>query len=131
MHACTHQPALITADELQVLPRRLSYNVKYDRLDALTLLHCPSWRVVDSEVPIVPVNDDESPAVKNGWVVLATTKSVRVRSAATNIPLSIEIDCKEFDYSSKVFARDLVLPKGQVLVHPKPDTCLVAMKRGL
>jgi hypothetical protein len=121
----------ITVDELQVLPRRLSYKLEYDRIDALTLYHCPSRRIVESSVPIMAVNDDESPCGKRGGFALVTTKFVKVRSLATNIPLSIEIDCKDFDSSSRVFVRDLVMPKGQVLVKPAPDVCLLRMEIGV
>ena len=46
----------------QVLPRRMHlHKVEGERLLGVTFMNCPSTRVVNCEVPVVVVNDDESP----------------------------------------------------------------------
>ena len=112
------------------MPRRLSYNVASDELQALTFLNSPSTRIVESRVPVIAVNDDDSPCVKKGGFALVTRKAVRVRSLAINVPLCMEIDCERFEMHDKVFARDIEMPRGQVMVQPPGDTCLLSMNPG-
>lgn len=101
-----------------------------NELQALTFLNSPSTRIVESRVPVIAENDDESPCAKKGGFALVTRKAVQVRSLAINVPLYIGIDCETFDTHEKVFARDVEMPRGQVMVQPADDTCLLRMEPG-
>jgi hypothetical protein len=114
----------------QVLPRRLSYNSVNGELQGVTLMNCPSRRIVESHVPIVAINGEESPTAKKGGFPLVIKKTIPVRSLATNIPLQVTIDCAKFEFHDRVFLRDLRLAPGQVIVGMDPDTCLVKMAVG-
>jgi Ribosomal protein TL5, C-terminal domain len=114
----------------QVLPRRPSYNSVAGELQGITLISCASTRIVESQVPIMPRNEEESPSGRTGGFALVTRKTIPVRSLATNIPIQIEIDCGDFGHGDKVFVRDLVMPEGQVIVGVHPDTCLLKMDIG-
>lgn len=112
----------------QVLPRRVHYNHVADALLGLTFMNCPSHRIVECLVPVVPVNADESPSSKRGGYPLVTKRFLKVRSLAINIPQSVEVDCRTFETGHKVFLRDISLDKGQHVVASGPDTCLVVME---
>ena len=114
----------------QVLPRRLSVNPVRGNLLAVSLLNCPSTRIVESKVPVLPVNVDESPCARRGGFALVTQKLLRVRSAATNIPLEMPIDCSEFEPGAKVFARDIAVGKGRQLVGVDGGACILKMEFG-
>ena len=114
----------------QVLPRRPSYNRAAGTLQAITLMNAPSNRIVQSHVPIVALNEDESPCSKKGGFALVTKKTVPVRSLVSNVPLQIEIDCGDYDLYRKVFVRDLEMPQGQHIVQVHRDTCVLKMDLG-
>lgn len=114
----------------QVLPRRISCNPVTGNLLGITMMNCPSRRIVTNNVPVVPKNADESPCAKRGGFPLVTSKVLRVRSLATNIPLQLEIDCATLEIGDCVFVRDLTLPQGQLIVGPSQSTCLIKMDIG-
>lgn len=113
----------------QVLPRRLHvHRVEGERLLGVTFMNCPSTRVVHCEVPVVAVNDDESPCAKRGGYALITKKKVKIRSLAINIPHSIDVDCSSFETGHKVFLRDVDLGQGRHIVGTSEDECILVME---
>jgi hypothetical protein len=114
----------------QVLPRRVHFNILAELLLSVTFMNCSSTRIVNSMVPIMPVNEDESPSAKRGGYAIVTKKMVKVRSLATNIPLTIEVDCSALDTGDKLHLRDLELCEGQYFVKEDPGTCILKMETG-
>ena len=114
----------------QVLPRRLSVNRVTGAMFGVTLMNTPSTRIVRSEVPVVVINQEDSPSVKRGGFALITKKMIPVRSLATNIPRLIVIDCATFETGHRVFVRDLRLVEGQVITGIDEDTCVLKMDVG-
>lgn len=112
----------------QVLPRRVHFNHVPDALLGMTFMNCPSHRIVECLVPVVPVNADESPSAKRGGYPLITKRFLKVRSIAINIPQSIKVDCSTFETGHKVFLRDVALGQGQHVVANGPETCLIVME---
>lgn len=115
----------------QVLPRRMHlHKVNGESLLGVTFMNCPSTRIVHCEVPVVVVNDDESPCGKRGGYALVTKKKVKIRSLAINIPRAIEVDCSSFETGHKVFLRDVDVGQGRRVVGTSEDECLVVMEIG-
>lgn len=112
----------------QVLPRRIHHNHVVDALLGVTLMNCPSHRIVECLVPVVPVNADESPSAKRGGYPLITKKFLKVRSLAINVPQKIEVDCSAFETGHKVFLHDVALSQGQHVVGTSPGACLIVME---
>ena len=68
------------------------------------------------EVPVVVLNADTAPGVKEGAVLTTLTHMVLVEVEPSNIPDEIVIDAAEFEVGKEVFVKDLNLPKGVVAV---------------
>lgn len=112
----------------QVLPRRLHHNHVVDTVLGVTFMNCPSHRIVECLVPVLPMNADESPSAKRGGYPLITRRFLKVRSLAINIPQSIDIDCSTLETGQKVLLRDVALGQGQHIVGTAPEACLVVME---
>lgn len=113
----------------QVLPRRMHvHKVETSRVLGVTFMNCPSTRIVHCDVPVVPVNEEESPSAKKGGYALVTKKKVKIRSLAINIPDSIEVDCSSFETGHKVFLRDVDLGQGRHLVGTSEEECIIVME---
>ena len=117
-------------DILQVLPRRLQLSPVHRDLINLTVMHSPNDRIVHCQVPVTPINADESPCVKRGGSPMITTHFVTVRSAASNIPLVAEIDCASLESGDIVRTRDLQLAEGQHIIGIPEGAALMKMIGG-
>lgn len=84
------------------------------------LLHVSFYAVnmkeeIDTEVPLVIVN--ESPAEKNGAVVIQAISEVEVRCLPSDLPSEIEVDQSVLaEIGDSIALKDLVLPKGVKLM---------------
>jgi hypothetical protein len=115
----------------QVLPRRMHvHKIETERVLGVTFMNCPSTRIVNCQVPVVAVNDEESPCAKKGGYALVTKKRVKVRSLAINIPDIIEVDCSEFEGGHKVRLGDVDLGQGRHCVGDSQDECILVMQTG-
>ncbi len=64
------------------------------------------------EVPVLVLNADKAPGVKEGAVLTTLMHTIMVEVEPSNIPDEIIIDAAEFEVGKEVFVKDLNLPEG-------------------
>lgn len=98
----------VLARELQVHPvTEAPLHVDFLRLAADS--------TVNVDVPVVFLNEEESPGVKRGGVLNIVRRTVELVCRADAIPTMIEVDIGELDIGDSVKISAVVLPEG---VHP-------------
>lgn len=114
----------------QVIPRRVHVHPTTDEILNVTVMNCPSDRVIKCTVPIELINEDLSECVRKGGQALITKQTVTMEALATNIPLFVPVDCTGMESGAKASISDLPLAEGQYIVGAKPDMCVVVMEGG-
>jgi large subunit ribosomal protein L25 len=72
-------------------------------------------------VPVVFVNEDNSPGLKKGGVLNILVHNLEMTSDMDHIPSSIEIDLAGREIHDTIHLKDLKLPAGAVATHPERD----------
>ena len=81
------------------------------------LLHVDFFEVSDNtmlttEIPILVVNEEDCPALKEGGVMQIVRRSVPVSCKAMNVPASIEIDVENLQFGESIHVLDIEYPEG-------------------
>ena len=84
--------------------------------------------VVTTEVPLVLVGADESPAAKSGLIILPALEDVEVRAKTSDLPDGIELDATKLtEHGDKLTIADIRLPKGVELVDDNPEVVIASV----
>jgi large subunit ribosomal protein L25 len=99
------------------------------------LIHADFLEVTDDtqvhlEVPIVIVNEESCPAIKDGGVLQVIRRSIPVKCAVKDIQEFIEIDVKELQFGESIHVLDLKYKEGVVpVVHGRNFTIMTVAGR--
>jgi len=104
-------------EEVTALLREVQRNPVTDEVLHVDLMEIP--RGVPVTVPVQIEVTGECKQVKNGEAtVTQTLDSVEISVRPRDMPEFLAIDISEFEIHDKVFARDLVLPAGELVTDP-------------
>ncbi|MCL1876588.1 50S ribosomal protein L25 [Candidatus Saccharibacteria bacterium] len=78
--------------------------------------------VVHTEVPLVFVGEDESPAKRAGLIILPALEHISVKAKAADLPENIELDASKLtEHGEKLTLADAKVPKGVEIVDFDPE----------
>jgi len=96
----------------------------YDTPRHLDFLRVSASDKVTVSVPVLALNADECPGVKEGGQVQLIRHELDVLCRADSIPEHIEIDCAAFEIDTTVHIEDVTLPEGVEVPHDVNFTVL-------
>lgn len=105
---------------LKVLIKDIDVDYVRRRLKHVSFYAVNMKEEIDTDVPLVLVS--ESPAEKNGAVIIQAISEVEVRCLPSDLPSEIEVDKSVLnEIGDSISLRDLVLPKGVKLLHEEEE----------
>ncbi len=96
----------------RVLPRDLQLHPVSDRPIHVDLLRVSRDTRINVEVPVVFLNEEESPGLKRGGVLNVVRHTVELACQADAIPQQIEIDLTGKDIGDSMHISEVALPEG-------------------
>ncbi|KAK9830048.1 hypothetical protein WJX72_009413 [[Myrmecia] bisecta] len=129
-NVCLENPAGGPSQNFRCLLRQVHINSVTDRVENVTLMHCPAERLVRMEVPVMVVGDDVSPGVKRGGFANLTRRFIKMLCPGDSIPPVMEVDVSNLDIGDRVMLSDLTFPPGVQLLEKDASqpVCKIAGK---
>lgn len=102
----------VGAAKERVLPRDVQFDPVTDRAIHVDFLRVSAATTVTVEVPVVFLNEEESPGLKRGGLLNVVRHEIEMHCRADAIPPSIEIDLTGLDIGDSVHISTITLPNG-------------------
>ncbi len=99
-------------DKHLVLARDVQLHVVKDTVEHIDFLRVTSKTKIAVNVPVVFVNEENSPAIQNKGVMNVVRYDIELVCKATDIPEQIEIDLTPFDIGDSIKISNVTLPDG-------------------
>ncbi len=96
----------------RVLPREVQFHPVTDRPLHVDFLRVTGETRINVEVPVVFLNEDESPGLRRGGVLNVVRHTIEVICAVSIIPDRFEFDLKDMDIGDSVHFGVITLPEG-------------------
>ena len=100
----------------KVLPRDVAYHVTTNEPIHLDLMRIVSGTKIVIEIPVMFINNNDSPGLKRGGVLNIVRRKVELRCPADNIPEDITIDLAGTDIGTSIKISSVKLPENVVPV---------------
>ncbi|MDA1098315.1 MAG: 50S ribosomal protein L25/general stress protein Ctc [Proteobacteria bacterium] len=111
----------------QVLPRDVQLDVVTDIPLHVDFLRLSDTAEITINVPVVFVNEEESPALRQGAVLNIVRHQIEVRCLAGAIPASIEVDLTGTEIGDSIHIGAVPLPDGVVPTITDRDFTIVTL----
>ena len=98
----------------KVLPKDYQLDPVRDFVEHVDFLRIGRNTTVTVAIPVVVINEEESPGIRRGGVMNMVRHEVEVNCPADSIPESIEIDVSGLDINDGVHISAVTLPEGVV-----------------
>jgi large subunit ribosomal protein L25 len=102
----------VSGTKHRVLPRDAQYHPVTDRPLHVDFLRFSADRKITVEVPVVFLNEEESPGIKTGGVLNIVRHDVEVLCIADRIPEHFDVDLTGLEIGDSIHAHSLILPEG-------------------
>jgi large subunit ribosomal protein L25 len=102
----------VAGNKHQVLARDLQLDPVTDRPLHVDFLRFNENTKIVLEIPVVFINEEESPGLKRGGVLNIVRREIELRCSPLNIPQAIEIDLTGLDIGDSVHISSLKLQEG-------------------
>ena len=101
----------INGKKEKVLPREVAYHVTTNEPIHLDLMRIVSGTKLIIEIPVIFINNADSPGLKRGGVLNIVRRKVELKCPADNIPENIVIDLNGTDIGTSIKISSVKLPE--------------------
>ena len=98
--------------DVKVLPREIQTDPINDKPIHIDFLRVTKDSKINISVPILFINEEESPGLKGGGVINTVRREVDLICKINNIPEKLEADLKDLEVGSVIHMSDIKLPEG-------------------
>lgn len=98
----------------RVLPRDVQFHPVTDRPIHVDFLRITADTQIHVAVPVIFLNEEDSPGIKRGGVLNVVRHEIEVVCAAERIPQSIDIDLTGLDIGDSIHISHITLPAGVI-----------------
>ncbi|MEE8516783.1 MAG: 50S ribosomal protein L25/general stress protein Ctc [Alphaproteobacteria bacterium] len=98
----------------RALPRDVQFHPVTDRPIHVDFLRITADTQINVAVPVIFLNEEESPGIKRGGVLNVVRHEIEVTCAAERIPQSIDIDLTGLDIGDSIHISHITLPAGVI-----------------
>ncbi len=98
----------------RVLPRDVQFHPVTDRPIHVDFLRVTADTQINVAVPVIFLNEEDSPGIKRGGVLNVVRHEIEVVCAAERIPQSIDIDLTGLDIGDSIHISHITLPAGVI-----------------
>ena len=105
----------------RTLAKDVAFHPVTDRPTHVDFLRIAAHEAVTVPVPVVVVDEEESPGVKKGGVLTLVATELELTVDAANLPSEITVSVKGKDVGDTIHIGDVRVPKGATLVIEDPD----------
>ena len=102
----------IGGDTVRTLPKDVALHPVTDRPTHVDFLRLAKDAKVDVSIPVVFINEDDSPGLKKGGVLNVVRHELDLVCAADKIPSEIEIDVTGKEVGDSIHISEINLPEG-------------------
>ena len=102
----------INKKKIKVLPREVQTDPLNNKPIHIDFLRVTPESKINISVPIIFINEDESPGLKSGGVLNAVRRDIDLICKIKNIPEKLEANLKNLEVGSVVHMSDIILPEG-------------------
>ncbi|MEH3036549.1 MAG: 50S ribosomal protein L25/general stress protein Ctc [Sphingomonas adhaesiva] len=113
--------SVIMVDGKRTLAKDVAFHPVTDRPLHVDFLRIAAHETVTVPVPVVIVDEEESPGVKKGAVLTLVATELEVTVDAADIPSQITVSVKGKDVGDTIHIGDVRVPKGATLTIEDPD----------
>ena len=102
----------INKKKIKVLPREVQTDPLNNKPIHIDFLRVTPESKINISVPIIFINEDESPGLKSGGVLNTVRRDIDLICKIKNIPEKLEANLKDLEIGSVVHMSDIILPEG-------------------
>ncbi len=102
----------IGSDKVRTLPKDVSLHPVTDRPTHADFLRMTKGGKIDVSVPVVFINEEESPGLKKGGVLNVVRHELELTCANDKIPSEIEVDVTGKEVGDSIHISEITLPEG-------------------
>ena len=102
----------INKKKIKVLPREVQTDPLNNKPIHIDFLRVTPESKINISVPIIFINEDESPGLKSGGVLNAVRRDIDLICKIKNIPEKLEANLKDLEIGSVIHMSDIMLPEG-------------------
>ncbi len=102
----------IGGDKVRTLPKDVSLHPVTDRPTHADFLRMTKGGKIDVSVPVVFINEEESPGLKKGGVLNVVRHELELTCANDKIPSEIEVDVTGKEVGDSIHISEITLPEG-------------------
>ena len=102
----------INKKKIKVLPREVQNDPLNNKPIHIDFLRVTPESKINISVPIIFINEDESPGLKSGGVLNTVRRDIDLICKIKNIPEKLEANLKDLEIGSVIHMSDIMLPEG-------------------
>ena len=102
----------INKKKIKVLPREVQTDPLNNKPIHIDFLRVTPESKINISVPIIFINEDESPGLKSGGVLNTVRRDIDLICKIKNIPEKLEANLKDLEVGRVVHMSDIILPEG-------------------
>ena len=102
----------INKKKIKVLPREVQTDPLNNKPIHIDFLRVTPESKINISVPLIFINEDESPGLKSGGVLNTVRRDIDLICKIKNIPEKLEANLKDLEVGSVVHMSDIILPEG-------------------
>ena len=102
----------INKKKIKVLPREVQTDPLNNKPIHIDFLRVTPESKINISVPIIFINEDESPGLKSGGVLNTVRRDIDLICKIKKIPEKLEANLKDLEVGSVVHMSDIILPEG-------------------
>jgi large subunit ribosomal protein L25 len=102
----------VLGEKIRTIPRDVQFEPVRDFVMHVDFLRLGKGAKINVEVPVVFINDEETPGIRAGGVLNVVRYTVELVCPASAIPAEIEVDIGSLEMGDSVHISDVKLPDG-------------------
>lgn len=102
----------VAGNSVRTLPKDVAFHPVSDRPTHVDFLRLAKDAKIEVAIPVIFVNEDESPGLKKGGVLNVVRHELDLVCVADKIPAEIEIDVTGREVGDSIHISEIVLPEG-------------------
>ena len=102
----------VAGDKVRTIPKDVAFHPVTDRPTHVDFLRLSKNAKIEVQIPVVFVNEDDSPGLKKGGVLNVVRHDLDLVCEADKIPSEIEIDVTGKEVGDSIHISELTLPEG-------------------
>jgi len=112
---------------VRTLPKDVAFHAVTDRPEHVDFLRVSATHAVHVKVPVLFVNEADSPGIKKGGVLNIVAHELELIAIPEAIPDDITVDLTGLDVGASIHMHDIVLPQGCKVVTHEADATIATI----